>query len=404
MDGTIVLTGGNVFVGNGQLLENSNVVIEGERIVKVSQDLTSTIRDAIKIPFNGCTLMPGLIDCHTHICLDSSIDPFETSIEGSLPTRVLQVAQNAKKTLLAGVTTIRDMGGIDNIDLEIKNAINSGLILGPRILASGKLICITGGHGWSIGREVDGVDDIVKAVREQIKSGADVIKFIVTGGVMENASNPSATEMNEEELVAGIREAHKFGKKTAGHAKAAQGIELALHAGIDSIEHGTILTDKSIYQMKEKNVPVVFTLSALYNIEHKGEKAGLSKYLIKKALSYKPRRQESIYMAQKEKVITVMGTDAGTPLNQHGDNPNELIRLVEVGYSPIQALISATGVAAKVLGIDDHLGTIEEGKTADLIIIKGDPLQDINLFKNNSSIGLIIKNGQIVFKSDELGN
>lgn len=396
----IILTGGKIFIGDGRVIENGLVVIEGDRIIKVSENLTNITRDAIKISFKGCTLMPGLIDCHTHICLDSSIDPFSTSQSQSLPARALEVAKNAKQTLLSGITTIRDMGGIDSIDIEIRNAINAGLIAGPRILASGKLICITGGHGWLIGRESDGYDETVKAVREQLKLGADIIKFIVTGGVMENDSNPNALEMNEEDLRAGIKEAHKFGKKTAAHAKAAIGIEVALRSGIDTIEHGTILTEEAISMMLEKNIPIIFTLSALHNIENKGESAGLSKFLINKALSYKPRRQESIRMAQDAGVITAMGTDAGTPLNQHGDNPNEIIRLVEVGYSPLQALMSATSIAAKVLGLEDQLGTIKEGKIADIIVLEGDPLENINLFSNNSSLRLIIKNGQIIFRNN----
>lgn len=401
---TTILIGGNIIVGDGRVLENALVVIEGEKIIKVSKASKNSSKNTKIISFKGCTLIPGLIDCHTHICLDSSIDPFITSKQDSLPIRVLKAEQNARKTLFSGVTTIRDMGGVDRVDLEIRNAINSGLILGPRILTSGNLICVTGGHGWLIGREIDGVDDMVKGVREQIKYGADILKFIVTGGVMESASNPNALEMNEQELEAGIREAHKFGKKTAAHAKAAKGIEFALRAGIDSIEHGTILTEEAISLMLEKNVPVIFTLSALYNIENRGEKAGLSKSLINKALSYKARRQESILMAQKAGVITAMGTDAGTPLNQHGDNPNELVRLVEVGYSPLQALMFATGIAAKVLGIESQLGTIEEGKIADLIVLEGDPLQDIGLFSNKNSLRLIMKNGQLVFKSDDFGD
>ena len=401
---TTIFYGGNIFVGNGHVLENASVIVEGEKIVKVARNLDNISRNAKKISLNGCTLMPGLIDCHTHICLDSSIDPFETSKKDSLSKRILKVARNAEKTLFSGVTTIRDMGGIDGVDLEIRNAINSGIIPGPRILASGKLICTTGGHGWPIGREADGVDEIVKAVREQIKNGADLIKFMVTGGAMTAGSDPGAVQINERELEAGIKEAQKAGKKTAAHAKGAKGIVIALRAGIDSIEHGTILTEEAISLMLKKNIPVIFTLSALYNIENQGIEAGLPNFLIDKALSYKPMRQQSILMAQKAGVVMAMGTDAGTPLNHHGNNPNELVRLVEIGYSPLQALMSATGIAAKVIGMDHCLGTIEEGKIADIIILEGDPLKDISLFSTKCSLKLIAKEGQIVFKNNSLAN
>lgn len=396
-----IFTGGNVFIGDGRFLENASVFIRDEKIVKVSKDLRNFPRNVKIISFKDCTLMPGLIDCHTHISLDSSIEPFVTSKQGSLPIRALKVAQNAKKTLFSGVTTIRDMGGVDGIDLEIRNAIRLGLIPGPRILASGKMICITGGHGWYIGREADGPEEIVKAVREQIKSGADLIKFMVTGGAMTTGSDPGAIQMAENELRAGIIEAHKASKKTAAHAKGDQGIVNAIKAGIDSIEHGTVLTEESISLMIKKNIPVIFTLSALFNIENNGIKAGLSKSLLAKALKYKPKRQESIQMAQHAGVMIAMGTDAGTPFNLHGDNPRELVRLVEVGYSPEQALISATGIAAKMLGLDHCLGTIEEGKIADLIILQGNPLEDITLFNTNHYLKLVLKEGQTVFTNNE---
>jgi len=312
----------------------------------------------------------------------------------------LKVAHNAKKTLMAGVTTIRDMGGVDGIDLEIRNAIRSGLIPGPRILASGHMICITGGHGWFIGREADGIDEMMRAVREQIKYGADLLKFMVTGGAMTPGSDPGALQMTEQELEAGIKEAHKAGRKTAAHAKGEKGIISALRVGIDSIEHGTVLTEEAISIMLKKNIPVIFTLSALYNIENKGVNAGLSKSILDEVLLYKPRRQESIIMAQNAGVIIAMGTDAGTPFNLHGDNPCELARLVEVGYSPTQALTAATGIAAEVLGLEKYLGTIEEGKLADLIVVEGNPLENITLLNNKQSIILIMQGGKFVQKTE----
>jgi len=400
INNTTAFIGGNVFIGDGRVLENASVIIEGKMIRKIVKGSISIPKNAKKISLTGCTLMPGLIDCHTHICLDSSIDPFVTSKEESLPLRVLKASDNAKKTLLAGVTTIRDMGGVDGIDLEIRNAIRSGLIPGPRILASGHMICITGGHSWIIGRETDGIDDMMRAVREQIKDNVDLLKFMVTGGAMTPGSDPGAIQITEQELEVGIKEAHKAGRKTAAHAKGEKGIISALRAGIDSIEHGTVLTEEAISLMLKKHVPVIFTLSALYNIENKGVNSGLSKSTFDKALLYKPRRQESIVMAQNAGVITAMGTDAGTPFNLHGDNPSELVRLVEVGYSPTQALSAATGIAAGVLGLEKHLGTIEEGKLADLIVVEGNPLENINILSDKQFIKLIMQDGKIIQKTE----
>ncbi len=393
---TTIFIDGTIFVGDGRILENTSIIVEGSIIRKVLNGMVTAPKDAKIISLSGCTLMPGLIDCHTHISLDGSVDPFAHSMSEPLPTKILRAAHNAQETLLAGVTTIRDMGGADNVDLEIKKAIQTGLIEGPRILASGRVICITGGHGWPIGREADGPDDVRRAVREQIKAGADLIKFMVTGGAMTPGSDAGAMEMTREELEAGISEAHKAGRKTAAHAKGEAGIMTALRAGIDSIEHGTALTEEAISWMVEKNVPVIFTLSALYNLERKGVDAGVPAYIMEKSLLCKQRRQESIAMAQNAGVLTAMGTDAGTPLDLHGENPCELERLVEVGYSPTQALMAATGIAARTIGLEKHLGTIEEGKQADLIVVKGNPVENISLLHNKHSLKLIMKNGESI--------
>ena len=396
-----IFTGGTVFVGNGQIRENASVVIENDKIKKVVEGTVHGFENARTIAFPGCTLMPGLIDCHTHIALDGSNDPFSSSMREPLPVKILKAARNAEQTLLAGVTTIRDMGGADGVDLEIRNAIQSGLIKGPRILASGRVICITGGHGWPIGQEADGSDAVMRAVRQQIKSGADLIKFMVTGGAMTPGCDPGAMQMTEEELKAGIQEAHKAGRKTAAHAKGQEGIIKALRAGIDSIEHGTVLTEEAISWMVDKSVPVIFTLSALHNMERTGVKGGVPTTILEKGLLYKSRRQESINMARRAGVLTAMGTDAGTPFNLHGENLVELERLVEVGYSPVQALMAATSVAARVLGLEKDLGTIEEGKLADLVVVDGNPAKDIScLSSNKQAIKLIIKNGELIFDDE----
>ena len=399
-DDIVALVGGDVFVGNGEYLEEVTVIIEGKSIRKIVKGAARLPRYARKIDARGCTIVPGLIDCHTHICLDGSNDPFGNSQRDALALRVLQAAENARKTLMAGVTTIRDMGGVDCIDLEIRNAIKSRLIAGPRILASNRLICMTGGHGWIIGREVDGADEMRKAVREQVKKGADVIKFIATGGVLTPGSDPGAPQLTREELQAGIEEAHKAGRRTAAHAKGTQGILNALRSGIDSIEHGTILNEEAISLMLERRIPINFTLSAMYGIEFRGEQGGMSKSLVEKALATKPLRQKSIDMVKEAKVRVTMGTDAGTPFNVHGENARELELLTGVGFSPEEALMAATGFAAESLGLADKIGTIEAGKLADLLVVQGYPLEEIGLMGKKEAIRAIMKEGAIVSESN----
>ncbi|MCK4471024.1 MAG: amidohydrolase family protein, partial [Anaerolineae bacterium] len=254
----------------------------------------------------------------------------------------------------------------------------------------------TGGHGWQMGQEVDGPDEVMKAAREQIKSGVDVVKFMATGGVMTPGVEPGSEQFTEEELRAGIQEAHKAGRKTAAHAQGTQGILNALRTGIDSIEHGIYLNEETISLMVNRDVPLIPTLSALYNIESKGVSAGIPAFAVDKTLRIKPFHLESLRMAREAGVRVAMGTDAGTPFNVHSKNLGELKRLVEVGYSPMEALESGTRIAAQVLGLENELGTIEEGKLADLIVVEGNPLEDIGLMLNAEAIHLVMQGGKLV--------
>lgn len=387
---------GLLFVGDSRILEHAIVLVDGERIVKVAEGNVPIPKDAIKIPLAGRTLLPGFIDCHVHFCLDSSADPITSSMREPLPLTTLKAAKFAQQTLTAGVTSVRDLGGKDGIDLTIRDAIRSGLISGPRMLASGQMICMTGGHGWQIGREADGPDEVIKAAREQIKAGVDVVKFMATGGIMTPGVEPGSEQFTEEELHSGIQEAHKAGKKTATHAQGTQGILNALRAGIDSIEHGIYLNEETISLMVKRDVPLVPTLSAPYHIEIKGIAAGIPAFAVDKTLRVKSFYLESVRMAHEAGVRVAMGTDAGTPFNGHGQNLGELKRLVEVGYSPMEALESGTRIAAQVLGLENELGTIEEGKLADLIVVEGNPMEDIGLMLNAEAIRLVMQGGKLV--------
>jgi imidazolonepropionase-like amidohydrolase len=393
---TTAFVDGPVVVGDGRILEHATVLLDGERIVKVADGDVRIPKDTRKIPLEGRTLLPGFIDCHVHLCLDGSPDPVTLLMAEPLPMTTLKAAQFARQTLMAGVTSVRDLGAKDGIDLIIRDAIRSGLIPGPRMLASGRLICMTGGHGWQIGREADGPDEVMKAAREQIRSGADLVKFMATGGVMTPGVEPGSEQLTEEELRAGIQEAHKAGRKTATHAMGTQGILNALRAGIDSIEHGVFLDEETISWLLKRDVPLVPTLSALYHIESKGVAAGIPAFAVDKTLKLKSFHLESVRMAHEAGVRVAMGTDAGTPFNGHGQNLGELQRLVEVGYSPMEALESGTRVASQVLGQEKDLGTIEEGKLADLIVVEGNPLEEVGLLVKPEAIRLVIQGGKLV--------
>jgi len=393
---TTAFIDGSVFIGDGRILEHATVLVEGEKIIKVEQGNVSLPRDTHKISLDGRTLLPGFIDCHVHLCLDGSPDPLSASVGEPMTICALRAADFARQTVMAGITSVRDMGGKNGIDIGLKQAIASGLIPGPRMLVSGQLICMTGGHGWQMGQEADGPDDVRKAARTQIKAGADIIKLMATGGVMTPAVEPGSEQLTEEELRAGIQEAHKAGKKTATHAMGTQGILNALRAGIDSIEHGVYLNEEAISLMVKGNIPFIPTLSALYHILTKGVEAGIPRFAVEKTLAVEPFHIESVQMAREAGIHIAMGTDAGTPFNTHGNNLGELARLVERGFSPTEALEAGTRIASEVLGLESQIGTIEVGKLADLVVVQGNPVDDVKVLLSEEAVQLVMQGGKLV--------
>ncbi len=393
---TLAFLDGRVFVGDGRIMEHATVIVEGERIVKVQEGNVAIPNDAHKIPLDGRTLLPGFIDCHVHLCLDGSPDPMSAGLAEPMTICALRAADFARQTVMAGVTSVRDMGGKDGIDIGLKQAIESGLVPGPRMLVSGRLICMTGGHGWQMGQEVDGPDEVRKAARDQIKAGADIVKLMATGGVMTPAVEPGSEQLTEDELRAGIQEAHKAGKKTATHAMGTQGILNALRAGIDSIEHGVYLNEEAISLMVKGNIPLIPTLSALYHILTKGVEAGIPRFAVEKTLVVEPFHVESVRMAREAGVHIAMGTDAGTPFNAHGHNLGELERLVERGFTPMEALEAGTRIASEVLGLESQIGTIEVGKLADLVVVEGNPMEDVKMLLSEESVHLVMQGGRLV--------
>jgi len=389
-----IFRNGNVIIGNGEIVEKGTVAINGNIITFVGA--TKKIRPSKKdkvFDISGKSILPGLIDAHVHLCLDGSPDPITSLLKDSTPQLTLKAAHHARQTLDAGVTTIRDMGGKDYVDLAIRDGIESGLLQGPRMICSGRVVCMTGGHGWQFCREADGTDEIREAVREQLKMGVNFVKLIATGGVMTKGVDPGATQFTLEELLAGVEEAKKAGRRTATHAQGTEGIKNSLWAGVNSIEHGFFLDDEAIELMLEMNAYLVPTLNAPYQIIRGGVKGGVPRYAVEKSKSVMKSHFQSVRRAYKSKIPIAMGTDAGTPFNCHGENSKEMELLVKAGMTPMEAVVATTKIASEVLGLEKKIGTLEKGKLADLIVVDGHPLKDIQLLQKKDKILAIMKEG-----------
>ena len=380
-----------------------NVLIDGGRIVAVGQDAAPR-EGATVIDLGGRWLMPGLIDCHVHFTFRGDPDDVARIPVTPAAEFAWTAAESARRTLEAGVTTVRDLGTIHAISIHLRDAIAAGRMPGPRMRAVGAIVCITGGHGWFFGRQADGADEVRKAVREQLHAGADAIKFTATGGVMTPRVDPRSPSFTEEELRAGIEEAHKAFVKAAAHAQGTAGVRNAVRAGIDSIEHGIWLDDEVIAEMRQRGTFLVPTLVAPENISKHGIAAGIPRYMVEKSDRAREAHRESFRKAVRAGVRVAMGTDAGTPFNRHGANAQEIILMVECGMPPSDALVAAMRNAAELLDLLDETGTVAPGKAADLLIVDGDPLADVRLLCGPDHIAGVMRGGEWVRRAPALAN
>jgi len=334
-------------------------------------------RAAHEVDGTGKTLTPGLIDCHVHLCFDGSADfAGEAREMTNDAVATVKAVRNAARNLEHGVTTVRDLGGLGVVSIEVARAVDRGVIPGPRILAAGRALTITGGHGHNIGlaREVDGPDGVRKAVREEIRAGARVIKVIATGGVLTPGITADFTAFTPEELEAAVDEAHKWERTIAAHAIGPAGIVHAVKAGVDSVEHGSMLTTEGARLMKERGTFLVPTISAIRGmVEHPHE---VPAYAVEKAVALAGEARDAFRRALRSGVLLACGTDAGTPFNPHGSAPLEIVRMVEWGMTPLRAMRAATSVAAQLLRLPD-VGTVEAGSAADLVLYDANPIEQI---------------------------
>ena len=395
-----ILRDAKIIDGCGGVQARGFIVIEKNRILEVGKGPGPSKKNGHEvIDLDGRCVLPGMIDCHVHLCIDGTADPMQPLQKDSPAMITLKAARHAYLSLLAGVTTVRDLGSMNGVSGALRDAINLDLLPGPRVVTTNQAVCITGGQGWQFSRQADGPDDVRRAVREQIRAGADAIKMMATGGVITQGVEPGSPQFTLEELKAGAEEAHKAGRKIAAHAQGNEGIKDSLRAGFDTIEHGIYLDDEAISLFLEKKAVLVPTLSAPFNIMEKGEKSGIPSFIIEKTRKVKDAHVASIKKAHKAGITIASGADSGTPFNLHGENLKELELLVGIGLSPMEAIVSATRVASESLGLGSRLGTIEPGKLADLIVVEGDPLKDIAVLQRKDKIVVVMKDGQFYKRS-----
>jgi len=397
-----VLRNCNLVDGNGNVLEDAMVVVEGSKIRQVSKNNGKIPAGAEVLDMKGYTVLPGMVDSHVHLGGNGEPNRELDMLKELLPMTTLKAYVNAKADLMAGFTTVRTMGDRGFLDISLKKAIERGLVDGPRMKVSGEAISMTGGHGdrWlapevsanGYGVIADGPDELRKAARYQLKMGADFVKLMATGGVMSEGDEPGSPQLTEEEMRAAVEEAHKVGKKAAAHAQGTEGVKNAVRAGIDSIEHGIFLDDEAIGMMKERGVFLVATLVAPYNIKKYGREAGIPEHAVRKTEEIIGYHVNSFAKAYKAGVKIAMGTDAATPFNKHGQNAQELELMVNAGVKPMDAVMAATKFGAELLGMSNSIGTLENEKEADMIAVNGDPLKDIALLKN---VKFVMKAGRI---------
>lgn len=398
----LILSNARLIDGTGtQPKEKITLMVRDGRVKGVRRNDEPVGADAEgieTIDLEDRTLLPGLINSHMHIMMDAGPDPLISLQRADLATVVLQAAKRGEQMLRAGITTARDLGGFEYGELALRDAFAHGDFPGPRLLCAGKILTMTGGHGWPIGIETDGPREVRKAARQNLKRGADCIKMMATGGVMTPGVEPGAQQLTEEEMRAGVEEAHKAGKRAATHAQGIEGIKAALRAGIDTVEHGIFLDEEAIEMMVERGVVFVPTLAAPYRIVEAGEEGGIPAYALEKSRRVIDVHRKSFEWAARAGVTIAAGNDGGTPFNPSHDLVTEIRLMVEYGIDPLGAIRAATHGSTRALGLSEETGTLQEGKWADCLILEegADPLHDIEAL---SRVWMVIKQGHIVVRN-----
>jgi imidazolonepropionase-like amidohydrolase len=401
---TVLHPGRILDVRTGQMRTNQAIVIEGDKIAKIApaDDVKPASGDMV-IELPDATVLPGLIDMHTHLTFELSSLGY-TGLGISTAREALLGAKNARITLEAGFTTVRNLGAKDYADIALRDAINDGDVVGPRIVASGPALGITGGHcdenllPPSFNYQGDGVADGVEAVqhkvREVIKYGADVIKICATGGVLSKGDDPNASQYTLEEMKAIVADAHRLGRKVAAHAHGAEGVRWASEAGVDSIEHGHLMDDAAIATLKKNGTYLVPTLFLTEYMQANLEHSNVPEFSKKKMHDISAAAQQNAKKAFAAGVKVAFGTDAA--VYPHGLNAGEFHVYVKLGMTPLAAIQTATINASDLLGPKFQVGTLEPGKWADVIAVDGDPTKDVTTLEH---VKFVMKGG-VVYKNE----
>jgi len=388
----------------GKMLGPTTVVISGDKFEKVESGTQSPAGGTV-IELTGVTCLPGLIDDHVHLDMEFGRNSYMEAAHLNFANMVLRSTLYARRTLLAGFTTVRNVGDHDYDTVALREEIAAGRVTGPRIFTAGEPISTTGGHAdWSNGLSMDlqgdpgplqsifnGPDEARKVVRLHYKEGADLIKAMPSGGVMDLGTNGSGPQMSEDEIRALVETAHDYGMKVAVHAHGAEAIRRAVVAGVDSVEHGTFMDDADIKLMKEHGT---FYCPTVYTGQFVAQQAAKGEYpptVAKKALEVGPQIMKTVTRAYQGGVKFAYGTDAG--VYPHGQNWEDFIYLVEAGLPPSYTLQMATINAAQLLGHEDELGTVTAGKYADLVAVPGNPLDDISVVEH---VSFVMKGGTVI--------
>ncbi len=383
-------------------IPNATVGVRDDKIVYAGlakKWQPSLEEDIINLDFAGKFVLPGLIDCHVHLSGSGEPDSQFKVDDGSMTLRILL---NARRNLAAGITTVRDLGGWNELEFSVRRSIERGEFTGPRLVLAGRFICISesgADHYEGMYRIADGVEEVRKAAREQVRHGADLIKLGVTGAVLVKDGVPGATHFNSDEIRVAVEEAAKFGRRVAAHAHGIEGIRKAVQAGVNSIEHGTYLYQGPdvIDEMARRGTFLVPTLKAGLDVIH-GDTTNIPQWIVDKMHETQDAARKSLQLAYEAGVPIAMGSDAATPLNYHGENGLEIDHMREAGMKPKDALASATLLAAKALGREANLGSVEEGKAADLLVMDENPLDDLKKLANKKSIRAVFLNGKLVVR------
>lgn len=399
---TVIFQGGTIIDGTGSEPRLCSLEVHEGRITRIyaGDKVNAPSADAEVIDASGLTILPGLIDTHTHIAMTKG-DTELSGIKETVPFKTIKACKNAEITLRAGFTTIRDLGADNLIDLAVRDGIYQGILRGPRMKVSGFRILPTGADyplyppqiSFSERFTMDSPDEVRKAVRTLLALGVNVIKILTSGRTFRKSSSPDAYALNLAEATAAVEEAHNQGIPVSCHAHGSRGVKIGLAAGCDTLEHGTTLDDDDIELMVNKGTFLIPTFSYSKRVEEKGDSSGLPDYVQQKALAGRKKRLVSFKKAVDGGVKFALGSDAGMPLADHGTNAFEFYAMVEAGLSPMQAIMSGTSYAAECLGLEKEIGTLEEGKVADLIAVEGNPLDDISILQDLTKIRYVMKEG-----------